>query len=84
MILSIICAGIKSKEKVFLSGSVLVSKIPFSIAWLYLSASPLTIINLPSCMLVPGVRFNISPVFLSGLLRIASAEITEATVFVFF
>ena len=28
-------AGIRSNEKVFRSGSVLVSKIPFNIAWLY-------------------------------------------------
>ena len=32
IILSIIAEGIKSKEKVFLSGSVLVNKTPFSIA----------------------------------------------------
>jgi hypothetical protein len=35
-------------------------------------------------ILVPGTRFKTSPVVLSGERLIASAEITEATVFVFF
>ena len=77
-------AGIKSKEKALRSGSVLLNCTPFNMAKLYLSASPLTIRNLPSCKLAPGVLFNTSPVFLSGERRIASPEITEATVLVFF
>ena len=84
IILSIIWEGNKSKEKVLRSGSVLVNNIPFNIAWLYLSAKPLTIIYLPSWIEAPGVLFKISAVFLSGLLLIVSAEITEATVLVFF
>ena len=84
IMLSIIWDGNKSKEKVLRSGSVLVNKIPFNIAWLYLSAKPLTIIYLPSWIEAPGVLFKISAVFLSGLLLIVSAEITEATVLVFF
>ena len=84
MILSIIEAGIISNENVLRSGSVLVNKTPLSIAWLYRSAKPLMTKNFPSIKLAPGVRFSTSPVFLSGLLRMASAEITDATVLVFF
>ena len=39
--------------------------------------------NLPSWIEAPGVLFKISAVFLSGLLLIDSAEITDATVLVF-
>jgi hypothetical protein len=35
-------------------------------------------------MLAPAVRFTTSPAFLSGDLRMVSAETTDATVFVFF
>ena len=83
-ILSIMLAGIKSKENAFLSGSVLPRGTPFNNAKLYRSASPLIIKNFPSCILAPGVRLSTSPVFLSGERLIDSPEITEATVFVFF
>ena len=73
-----------SNENVFLSGSVLVRGTPFNIARLYLSANPLTTRYFPSWIEVPGNLFKTSPVFLSGERRMLSAEITEATVFVFF
>jgi hypothetical protein len=84
IILSIIAAAKRSKEKVLRSGSVLLNNIPFSIAWLYRSFNPRTTRYFPSCTEVPGTLFKTSPVFLSGERRIDSAEITEATVFVFF
>src|SRR3954470_24250019 len=81
---SIMGAGKMSNEKVFLSGSVLDKRMPFNIAWLYLSASPRTTRYLPSWIEVPGTLFSTSLVFRSGDLRIASADTTCATVLVFF
>ena len=81
---SITLAGNKSNENVFLSGSVLESWIPLSIAWLYLSESPLTTIYFPSNKLTPETLFSTSPVFLSGLFLMASIPITWETTPIFF
>ncbi|MNX79253.1 hypothetical protein D3C86_1108770 [compost metagenome] len=76
--------GIRLKSKFRLCTSVLGNMMPSNCATLYLSAAPRTTTFLLSVVLTPVILFKVSPMFLSGVALICSAEIPSVTVAAFF